>query len=370
MILSILLYLLFLYPVYPQVTSVQSDSGWINIFNGVDGQGMYTFLSGLGRNNDPNDVFSFQDGLIKVKSGPSGYIGSVDTFNYYITRVEFKFQNLGTESENAGLLYHIREFEPKRNGVWPVSVECQMQKRGVGEAWTIFGTRLQTTTKDPNKPCQYDPNGVEINHGADEGSNVGRQCLGSSNPYKDGEWNTMEVRGYGKDSVVHIVNDVVTFRGWNLRKAKDFVDMSDPLTGGNVAVQSEGAEILYRNFIIQPLNPMTNEALYAKKGCTVDSAINFDSTAVIDDDSCIPSLSFVQTKLKGSALVMSGNKISIKGKQPIMPTLYNVKGNKVGGFTKIEQNTYQFELINEGVFIIQFFKGDQINLTKIKYAKN
>ena len=125
--------------------------------------------------------------------------------------------------------------------------------------WTIEGVWINTKVEIADAlPRRYDPKGVEVAHGEPHG----RQCLGSSNPYVDGEWNRAEALVLGADSVEHRVNGIVTFQGWKLRVGGEN-NFENPLNNGTIGLQSEAADIFYRNFKVQPLDK-TGKPLYAK----------------------------------------------------------------------------------------------------------
>ena len=75
---------------------------------------------------------------------------------------------------------------------------------------------------------------------------VHQRVLHSADAEKPG-WNVMEIVARG-DTVEHIVNGTTVFRAKNLRQPD-----GTPLTKGRIQLQSEGAEIFYRNLEIQPL---------------------------------------------------------------------------------------------------------------------
>jgi hypothetical protein len=57
----------------------------------------------------------------------------------------------------------------------------------------------------------------------------------------------MEIVARG-DTVEHVVNGTAVFRATHLRQPD-----GTPLTKGRIQLQSEGAEVFYRNIEIQPL---------------------------------------------------------------------------------------------------------------------
>lgn len=65
-----------------------------------------------------------------------------------------------------------------------------------------------------------------------------------------GQWNTLELFTVGSTSV-HVVNGAVKMV---LRNSSHIVDNRiEPLTKGKLQIQSEGAEVFYRNIRIQPI---------------------------------------------------------------------------------------------------------------------
>ena len=65
-----------------------------------------------------------------------------------------------------------------------------------------------------------------------------------------GQWNKVELICIG-DSSIHIVNGKVVMRLYNSRKIQN--GRKVPLTKGTIALQSEGAEVYYRDIKIKPI---------------------------------------------------------------------------------------------------------------------
>ena len=65
-----------------------------------------------------------------------------------------------------------------------------------------------------------------------------------------GEWNVMEVYAFGR-TAVHVVNGKTVMVLTGLRDAKDV-----PLTKGRIQIQSESAEVYYRNVRIRPITEL------------------------------------------------------------------------------------------------------------------
>ena len=114
---------------------------------------------------------------------------------------------------------------------------------------------------DPTKRLfQYDPvAGVPTEF--IEQLPIGNRCIKDPDAEKPtGEWNTVELICLGDESI-HIVNGAVVMR---LTKARR-LDGAEPapLTAGRILLQSEGAEIFYRDIELQPITTVPAE--YAEK---------------------------------------------------------------------------------------------------------
>ena len=66
-----------------------------------------------------------------------------------------------------------------------------------------------------------------------------------------GEWNTIDLYCVG-DTSVHVVNGVVTMILYHSRQLENGKEM--PLTSGKIQIQSEGAEVFYRNIRMRSID--------------------------------------------------------------------------------------------------------------------
>ena len=71
-----------------------------------------------------------------------------------------------------------------------------------------------------------------------------------------GEWNTLELVCLGGDSV-HIVNGTVVMRLHHAQRLDGAAPA--PLTSGQISLQTEGAEVYYRNVEIRPISAIPAE---------------------------------------------------------------------------------------------------------------
>src|SRR5262245_37962035 len=72
--------------------------GWIDLFNGRNLDGFYTFLQRSGRNSDPKGYIRIENGLLHImgnevtaENAEAGYIATLREFSSCRIRVEFKW---------------------------------------------------------------------------------------------------------------------------------------------------------------------------------------------------------------------------------------------------------------------------------------
>jgi hypothetical protein len=209
------------------VEPVFLDEHFNSLFNGKNLDGWYTWLQGKGRNNDPDHIFAVKEnGVIHDMGTQLGYIMTTQRFGNYHFTLEFKWgEKRWPPRENSkrdsGICYNIPDDEP--DGIWPQSVECQVQETDVGDFWLLGNSTIQVGGKQ-NAPS---------NHTQIVKTKDGERSYG--------EWNTVEVISFN-GKCVHIVNGVVVNYGEN-----------SSLIGGRILLQSEYAEIFYRNIKIRSL---------------------------------------------------------------------------------------------------------------------
>jgi hypothetical protein len=194
------------------------------LFNGKDISGWYTFLKTKGNSNDPDTIFSVNNGLLKITGKEFGYIVTERSFNNFHLVVEFKwgekkYPPREDKVRDNGICYYV----VPTDRVWPRSVECQIQEGDCGDFWLIDSV---TALID----------GVKV--GPTKNTRVVKK---KDNEKPSGEWNKIEVIA-DKGKCTHIVNGVVV---------NEATDAS--LRSGRILIQSEGAEIYYRKIDIKEL---------------------------------------------------------------------------------------------------------------------
>lgn len=101
-----------------------SPTDTVKLFNGKDFTGLYTFLKKTGK-EDPNKVFTVEEGTIHVSGADNGYIATKADYADYHMSVEYKWgkEIFGSKYvRNSGALLHMTG----EDMVWPGSFECQL----------------------------------------------------------------------------------------------------------------------------------------------------------------------------------------------------------------------------------------------------
>ena len=112
----------------------QSNDNTIQLFNGENLDGWYTFLKDRGRDKDPKNVFTVTDGMIRISGEEWGCITTLDEYENYKLEIEFKWGELSFEprldnARDCGVLLHSQGEDGGSSGTWIHSIECQMSKK-------------------------------------------------------------------------------------------------------------------------------------------------------------------------------------------------------------------------------------------------
>ncbi len=136
----------------------QGHTNMQSLFNGKNLNGWYSFLSTKGKNNDPEKVFSIENGLLHISGKEFGYICTEKVYDNFHLAVEFKWgvkkwppRDADTTRRDNGICYYVPL--NAKDTVWPKSIECQIQEGDVGDIWLIDSTTVvvdgvKTTPKD------------------------------------------------------------------------------------------------------------------------------------------------------------------------------------------------------------------------------
>lgn len=267
--------------------SIESPTGdWISLFDGESLDGWYTYqkqpeptsevqglsrdeegsyLEPLGLNYDPLNVFTVvsEEGspAIRISGEVFGILVTEKEFENYHLSVEFKwgqekYPPRKTQKRDSGILYHSVGHEGAWGGVWMRSLECQVQEGDCGDYISVDTVLADIRGGyDPEKQWDfYSPDS------AIQTFSPSRSYCHKSQDFENptGEWNTMEIYTVGGNSV-HVVNGKVNMRISNSRQVLEGQEV--PLTRGKIQLQSEGAEIFYRNIRLRPIDDIPAELM-------------------------------------------------------------------------------------------------------------
>ncbi|MEW4567087.1 DUF1080 domain-containing protein [Tautonia sp. JC769] len=228
-------------------------------FNGNDLSGFYTYLKDSGY-DDPKDVFSVVDGMLRISGEEFGGIITDEEFENYHLIIEWRwgpktFPPRVDRSRDSGLLLHCVGEDGAAGSGWMESIECQIIEGGCGDFIMVGGAERPSLTcvvrEGEGNQLYYDPvDGKPVTRDS------GRYNWWGRDPeWKDvinvrgprdvespaGEWTTMEVICDGA-TITNIVNGYVVNVGTEAS-----------LTKGKILLQSEGAELHCRRFEVRPI---------------------------------------------------------------------------------------------------------------------
>ncbi len=270
--------------------SALAANEWRPLFNGRDLTGWQTYLAkphastevpglkrnetgayleAIGKDRDPLGNFTVTevDGrpAVHISGQGMGYLATRENFGNYHLRLQFKW---GVKKwppreqvvRDSGLLYHAHGEPAQSSGIWPACVELQIQEHDCGDLYAIV-TRMTVparafTTPENKNLYQYDPAAAPVDFKQEKP--IGNRCVRVADFEKPtGEWNTIELVCIGGDSI-HIVNGHVVMRLHDARQ-KDAKGEWLPLSEGRVCLQTEGAEVYYRDVEIRPITAVPAE---------------------------------------------------------------------------------------------------------------
>jgi hypothetical protein len=233
----------------------------IKLFNGNDLEGWYTYLQDRGRNIDPKNVFTVQDGTIRISGEEWGCITTEKEFENYRLLIEFKWGELTYEprverARDSGVLLHSQGEDGSSQGIWIHSIECQIIEGGTGDFIVVGDGSDQfqiTCTVHPEKQDRsfvFDPNGQKVTikegrinwYGRDPDWKDTLDYRGKNDVERAvGEWNRLECFAKG-DNLTFFLNGQLVNRAENVLPHK-----------GRIQIQSEGAEIFFRRVDLEPI---------------------------------------------------------------------------------------------------------------------
>jgi len=244
-------------------SSKETQNDWTQLFNGKDLTGWDTYIGAdsLGLNNDPNKVFSVAEvdgeSVLRISGQQFAGISTTQEFENFHLQLQFKWGELKwppreNSKRDSGVLY----FAGGKHGVdanaWMRSQEFQVQEGDTGDYWGVAGGAFEIPVVKDGENYIYDPSGELMPFSTI--SEFGRHAI--KNPDGEsptGEWNTIDIYCLG-GTAVHMINGKVVMVLYNSSVVQDGTLV--PLTKGKIQLQSEGAEVFYRNIQVENINSL------------------------------------------------------------------------------------------------------------------
>jgi hypothetical protein len=248
-------------------------SNWQKLFNGKNLSGWDTYLGPplddagkkiseipVGLNKDLKKVFTVIDlegeRVIHISGQDWGGIATRKEYSNFHLQLKFKWGTLTwgqkkNKKRDSGLLYFATGDNGADYGAWMRSQEFQIEEGNYGDYWGVAGGMQDIpSVKRSDSSYVYEATGTLNTFSAT--SPIGRHCVKQGDAeHASGEWNTLDLYCLA-DTSVHVINGkvmMVLYHSSQADNGKVF-----PLTKGKIQIQSEGAEIFYKNIKLEPLN--------------------------------------------------------------------------------------------------------------------
>lgn len=248
-----------------------SNEDWQVLFDGSGLDGWDTYLGArripgdttdfepLGLNKDTS-VFKIVnlDGekVLRISGEIWGGISTKEEFMNYHLQLQFKWGKKRwypkeDDKRDSGLLYHGVGEHGAGDGFWLRSQEFQIQEDDCGDYWGVAGAGFDIkSVLNADSIFQYDPQGTL--HTFSQESAIGRHCKKFSDAENStGEWNTIDLYCL-KGTSVHVINGKTVMMLQNSVQY-DHGKVTE-LIKGKIQLQSESAEVFYRNIKIRNID--------------------------------------------------------------------------------------------------------------------
>ena len=224
----------------------------------------------IGLNKPGYSVFTTQtiddEMLIRVSGEYYGCIATKQEYENYHFQLKYKWGDKKwiprlKKMKDSGILYHsVGDFGVEHWRSWMMSQEFQIMEAHTGDFWSQATSAIDIRAipsesgLNPMAHSSYD----FLSFG--ENGEAGKYCLRYNNYENEpDEWNTLELVCYQGKSL-HIVNGEVVMV---LKNSRYFDENGNavPMTKGKIQLQSEAAELFYKDIKIRPLERLSKKHL-------------------------------------------------------------------------------------------------------------
>lgn len=211
----------------------------------------------VGSDGDPLKIFQMieEDGQPVLHISGQVYAGmsTKEEFENYHLSWEFKWGEKKwpprlSDKRDSGMLLHCVGKQGAFWNVWMRSLECQIQEGDCGDFIPLAGAAadIRMRSEEGNSRPIYDRDAPLYTN-----TNYTRHSTSIEKP--NGEWNSMEVYTL-EQTTVFVVNGTPNMVLFNTRQNNPNGTGQIPLTRGKLQIQSEAAEIFYRDMKIKPIS--------------------------------------------------------------------------------------------------------------------
>lgn len=204
-----------------------------SLFNRTDLRGWHVDVPAADTSPRLRNPFLVRNGLLVTLGEPRGHLITDSIYRDYRLEVEYRFS---AAPGNAGVLVHAST--PRAlYGMFPRSIEVQMESGNAGDFWCIV--------EDIRVPDMERRRGPPATWGTTEGKARRILNLTDNSEKPVGEWNVMVIEAVGRAIRVWVNGDLVN----------DGFDAT--ADRGQIALQSEGAEVEFRKLALTPITTLT-----------------------------------------------------------------------------------------------------------------
>jgi hypothetical protein len=221
----------------------------------------------IGYNKNEAQVFT-----VSEENGEPVLRISGEIYGCVFTRQDFKNYHLKLKMKWGTKKWDPRLNEPMDSGIlynsqgecgvdywhsWMLSQEFQIMEHSLGDFWSIANScvTVKASPVTGTDGLRYDSTAKAVSIGSGTG-HPGYCQAGGDYEKPMGEWNTVELICFG-DKSVYIVNGKVAMALSGLGYNENGV--TKPLTHGKIQLQSEAAEVFYKDILIRDLDEMPKE---------------------------------------------------------------------------------------------------------------
>jgi len=195
------------------------------LFDGKSLSGWTMDVPALDDNPNGKNPFIIRNGMLVSLGNPGGHLLTDREYSNYRVTIEYRFVRAG----NCGILVHASQLR-RLYEMFPQSIEVQMMHRNAGDFWLIgedITVYDMVKRRGPRENWGYD---------GDKLRRIPNLTDNSEKPL--GEWNTLIAECYKNQVKVWVNGDLVNY-GFGASSSK-----------GKIALQSEGAEVEVRRFVV------------------------------------------------------------------------------------------------------------------------